>query len=174
MELNIGMQRDIIKNLVYAMVALIASIAVSYCIGRRDGRIKAKKDDFVKMDTLVIVDTIVQYEAKIEERIKIERVLVPVTDTIRLHDTLFIYLEREQVIWQDDFSKVYASGIQPQIDSVLHFVTERVVTKELTRVVNKPCRWGLGIHAGYGLQLGSNITAAPYIGVGVSYNILSW
>jgi hypothetical protein len=38
----------------------------------------------------------------------------------------------------------------------------------------KKTRWGLGIHAGYGLQFGQQIQACPYVGVGVSYDLLSW
>lgn len=37
--------------------------------------------------------------------------------------------------------------------------------------------WGLGVHAGYGLGIplsGGNATVSPYIGVGISYNILNW
>ena len=110
------------------------------------------------------------------DRIKLQKVPVPVekTDTLKIHDTLFVYLQKEQVVWQDSLSRVYASGILPQIDSVQHYITERIVTKEVTIQVKKPCRWGIGVHAGYGVQLGDPIRTAPYIGVGVSYNILSW
>jgi hypothetical protein len=87
---------------------------------------------------------------------------------------LYVYLDREQVVWQDSLSRVYASGILPQIDSVQHYITERIVTKEVTIHVKKPCKWGVGVHAGYGVQLGDQVRTAPYIGVGVSYNILSW
>ena len=104
----------------------------------------------------------------------LEKVTIPAADTLWMHDTLYMILEKEQVMWQDSLSKVYASGILPQIDSVQHFVTERVITRELTEVVKKPCRWGLGVHAGYGIQLGEQVQTAPYIGIGVSYNLLSW
>ena len=101
--------------------------------------------------------------------------LVPVVDTLRLTDTLYVYLDREQVVWQDSLSRVYASGILPQIDSVHHFINERVVTRELTRVVKKPCRWGIGVHGGYGVGLDNGkVIASPYIGIGISYNIISW
>jgi hypothetical protein len=126
------------------------------------------------VDTLFIYDTITQYEPIIEERVVLEKVLVPGADTLWKHDTMYVYLEREQVVWKDSLSRVYASGILPQIDSVQHFITERVVTRELTQVVKKPCKWGLGIHAGYGIQLGDQIRTAPYVGIGVSYNLLSW
>ena len=168
------MGTDTIKRIVFAVAAIILSLLISYFIGRRDGLNSAVETETEKVDTLYLRDTIVQYEPILEERVVLKKVLVPVTDTLRIHDTLYVYLEREQVVWQDSLSRVYASGILPQIDSVQHYITERIVTKEVTIQVKKPCRWGIGVHAGYGVQLGDPIRTAPYIGVGVSYNILSW
>lgn len=163
-----------IKRIVFAVAAIILSLLISYFIGRRDGLNSAVETETEKVDTLYLRDTIVQYEPILEERVVLKKVPVPVTDTLRIHDTLYVYLDREQVVWQDSLSRVYASGILPQIDSVQHYITERIVTKEVTIHVKKPCRWGVGVHAGYGVQLGDQVRTAPYIGVGVSYNILSW
>lgn len=168
------MGTDTIKRIVFAVAAIILSLLISYFIGRRDGLNSAVETETEKVDTLYLRDTIVQYEPILEERVVLKKVPVPVTDTLRIHDTLYVYLEREQVVWQDSLSRVYASGILPQIDSVQHYITERIVTKEVTIHVKKPCRWGVGVHAGYGVQLGDQVRTAPYIGVGVSYNILSW
>lgn len=125
-------------------------------------------------DTIYIRDTFTQYKPILEERVVLKEVPIPVTDTLRIHDTLYVYLEREQVVWQDSLSRVYASGILPQIDSVQHYISERIVTKEVTIHVKKPCRWGVGVHVGYGVQFGAQVATAPYIGIGISYNILSW
>lgn len=168
------METDTIKRIVYAVVAVIMALLLSYVIGRRDGLNSAVEGEAEKVDTLYLRDTIVQYEPIFEERVVLKKVPVPVTDTLRIHDTLYVYLEREQVVWQDSLSRVYASGILSQIDSVQHYISERIVTKEVTIHVKKPCRWGVGVHAGYGVQLGDQVRTAPYIGVGVSYNILSW
>jgi opacity protein-like surface antigen len=97
-----------------------------------------------------------------------------VTDTLRQTDTLYVVLDREQVMWEDSLSRVYASGIMPEIDSVQHFVTERVITKEVVVPKVRRTRWGIGINAGYGVMIGDQVRTAPYIGVGVSYNIVSW
>jgi hypothetical protein len=168
------MGTDTIKRIVFAVITTIMVVHFSYVVGRRDGFNSAVETETEKVDTLYLRDTIVQYEPILEERVVLKKVPVPVTDTLRIHDTLYVYLDREQVVWQDSLSRVYASGILPQIDSVQHYITERIVTKEVTIHVKKPCRWGVGVHAGYGVQLGDQVRTAPYIGVGVSYNILSW
>lgn len=168
------METGTIKKITYAVVAVIMALLLSYFIGRRDGFNSAVRGETESVDTMYVHDTIMQYRPILEERVVLKKVPVPVTDTLRIHDTLYVYLDREQVVWQDSLSRVYASGILPQIDSVQHYISERIVTKEVTIHVKKPCRWGVGIHAGYGIQLGEQVKTAPYIGVGVSYNILSW
>lgn len=171
------MEIGIIKRLLILIVALLAVIAVSYRIGRRDGLIQATENSMQMVDTLVVCDTITQEKPIYVDRIKLQKVLVPVPvhDTIRIHDTLYLNLDREQVMWQDSMSRVYASGIMPHVDSVQHFIKEMIVTKEVTIPVKKPCRWGIGLQAGYGaFAKNGQITASPYVGVGLSYNLFSW
>lgn len=166
------METDIIKRLLLVIAITAAVVSVSYRIGRRDGQISFVGGESIKVDTLLIFDTITQYKPILEERVVLEKVPYPITDTLWMHDTLFVYLEREQVVWQDSLSRVYASGIFPQIDSVQHFIEEKVVTIQIP--VKKPCKWGIGIQAGYGIQFGQEMKMSPYIGLGVTYNIFSW
>lgn len=168
------MEKGTIKRIVFAVITTIMVVHFSYVIGRRDGFNSAVEGGTEKVDTLYLQDTIVQYEPILEERVVLKKVPVPVTDTLRIHDTLYVYLEREQVVWQDSLSKIYASGILPQVDSVQHFIKERVITRERTIPVKQKCRWGVGVTAGYGLQIGREVKGSPYIGVGINYNIISW
>lgn len=124
-----------------------------------------------KVDTLFIYDTLVAYEPIYIERRVIDSVLVPVTDSVTIHDTLFVLLEREQVMWADSLCEVYASGIKPEIDSVRHFVCDKIVTIEKVQEVKVKSRWGLGIQAGAGVGKDG---LTPYVGIGLSYNLLSW
>ena len=101
----------------------------------------------------------------------VDSVLVPVKDTIHLRDTMFVILDREQVAWEDSLAMVYASGILPQVDSVIHFTREMVITKEIPVIRLEKTRWGVGVQAGFGAYKGG---LTPYFGVGLSYNILSW
>lgn len=162
---------DIIKFFLLVSVLVL----VSFLIGQKRGSKRAIKGEGEKLDTLYIRDTIVQYEPILEERIVLQKELIPVRDTLWKTDTLYMMVEREQVVWQDSLSKVYASGILPQIDSVYHYTRERVVTRTEYVSVKEIRRWGLGLHAGYGIGLANGgIVAQPYIGIGVSYNFLNW
>lgn len=167
------MATDITKWLIAAFVS-VTLVVSSFLIGFGRGQNCSVIEDSVKVDTLVICDTIVQEKAIYVDRVVIEKVLVPATDTLWQHDTLYVLMDREQIVWQDSLSRVYASGVQTQIDSVHHYVKERVVTREVTNVVKKPCRWGVGVQMGYGMQVGQQVSVSPYIGVGLTYNIISW
>lgn len=122
-----------------------------------------------RVDTLIIRDTVVSTVPKYVAKRVVDSILVPVKEVIVEKDTILVLLEREQVIWEDSLARVYASGVQPQVDSILHFRDKMVVTKE--RIIKKEARWGVGIQGGVGA---SKEGLSPYIGVGLSYNILTF
>jgi hypothetical protein len=169
------MVTDTTKYLIAVTIVLVV-MAACVLFGVHLGRSKAESLIVEKVDTTYVHDTIMQYKPIVQEITKVERVpvQVEVRDTLMVRDTMYVYLDREQIVWQDEWSRVYASGILPQVDSVQHFITEKVVTKEIRVPIKQKSRWGLGIHAGYGLQFGQQIQACPYVGVGVSYDLLSW
>lgn len=174
MECSTTMETDTISKALTAIEVIVAAVLVSYYVGHNRGINEASASVVEKVDTLVIRDTITHYEPIVKTMTRVEKVLVPVTDTLRQTDTLYVVLDREQVMWEDSLARVYASGIMPEIDSVMHFVTERVITREVIVPKVRKTRWGIGINAGYGVQLGSEVRMTPYVGIGVSYDIVSW
>ena len=125
----------------------------------------------IKVDTLIVRDTIMQYKPIFTDKIKVDSVLIPVKDTIVIRDSVYIYMDREKITWRDSLCEVYASGIMTSVDSVRHFTEYKYITIETAIPVKEKSHWGLGINAGYGVGQGG---LTPYIGIGVSYNILSW
>lgn len=170
------METGITRKILIAMIALFALVAVSYLIGRRDGQKLATERVVERVDTMYVHDTITQYKPIVEERVVLQKypVMVEKYDTIMRHDTIYLNMQREQVVWKDEYARVFASGIMPHVDSVQHFVTTRTITKEIPVKVVKKTRWGVGVQAGYGVMVGNDVRLAPYVGVGVSYNIVSW
>lgn len=152
-------------------VGIVAAILIGFFIGRESCRIPPQEPPTPKVDTLYLPDTIKVTEAKYITKRVIDSIPYPVGDTIRIRDTLFVYLEREQVRWEDSLAVVYASGINPQVDSVIHHTQQMVITKEIPVIYTTKTRWGIGIQAGVGA---SKDGLTPYIGVGLSYNLLSW
>ena len=156
-------------------VGIAVAVLIGFLIGQQHPQKSLVEPIKEKVDTLLIFDTITLTKPVFVEKIQLDSVYMPVTDTLWKHDTLYVYLEREQIQWQDSLCRVYASGINPQVDSVTHFVQETIITREISVPVKVKSRWGLGIQVGYGAGInGKQVYMTPYVGVGISYNILSW
>lgn len=156
-------------------VGIAVAVLIGYLIGQKHPQKLPVEPIKEKVDTLLIFDTITLTKPVFVEKIQLDSVYMPVTDTLWKHDTLYVYLEREQIQWQDSLCRVYASGINPQVDSVTHFVQETIINREIPVPVKVKSRWGLGIQVGYGAGVnGKQVYLTPYVGVGISYNILSW
>ena len=150
-------------------MGLAVAVLLGFIIGRRYPQNEPVEPIKERVDTLVIRDTIKVTEAISVTKRVVDSIPYPVTDTLRLRDTLYVVLEREQIKWEDTLAVVYASGVMPQVDSVIHHTENMIITKEIP--VIKKTRWGLGVQVGVGAGKGG---LTPYVGVGVSYNLLSW
>lgn len=152
-------------------IGIAVAILILFLFDRRIPRNSPQEPQSFRVDTLFIRDTIKVTEPVYVTRRMVDSVLVPVVDTIRYRDTLYVFLEREQIRWEDSLAVVYASGVRPEIDSVIHYAEKMVIVKEIPVIQVKKTRWGVGIQTGFGAGKDG---LTPYLGVGVSYNILSW
>ena len=156
---------------VMTILCVILLILVGILIGQKHRQKSPLEPHETKVDTLVVRDTIMQYKPIFVDKIKVDSVLIPVKDTIVIRDSVYIYMDREKITWRDSLCEVYASGIMPQVDSVRHFTEDKYITIQKQVPVKVKSHWGLGINAGYGVGKGG---MTPYVGVGISYNLLSW
>lgn len=174
------MADDRIKNSLIC-VAIGAAFAVwtvvAFSIGRRHPLPGPQED--AKVDTLVVVrrDTItVQkpvYFTKYVDRVE----LVPVTDTLRIRDTLYVAQEREVKEYAGEDYRATVSGIRPSLDEIAVF--PKTVTQTITETVQVPGpqKWhriGWGVAAGPGVfwQPGmDNVTPGVGILVGLRVNL---
>lgn len=166
---------DNFKKILIAGAVIVAALALSFMAGQRNAQKRLILPQKERVDTLFIRDTIMSNDPVFITKTKIDSIPypVPVRDTLWKTDT--IWLQREQVMWQDSLSRIYASGVSVEIDSVLHFISTQVITKERDVIVKVKPKWGVGVHAGYGAFANNGqISASPYIGIGVSYNLFSW
>lgn len=132
----------------------------------------------VKRDTLVITktDTFVSPIYKTSLVVRKDTVALPfVTDVYidrLVRDTVMVEVPIERRIYSDSTYYAVVSGYNPNLDSIMirnKFMT--ITENKIERIkVNK--KWGLGVQAGGGISTDGKIY--PYIGIGVSYNILNW
>ncbi len=123
----------------------------------------------------VYVDTvrIVQPVARDSVVLRYVKVRVPRADsgeTYKNTDSAEIELPVTQKTYGDSTYTAWVSGFRPALDSI-HVHPRREVVTVTQTLRGKPKRWGVGIHAGYGMTPRG---LQPYIGVGLNYNILGF
>ena len=161
------------KKSIYLFVCLLG-LWGCFLFGRRSG--EKPIQTIITRDTVLIVrvDTMV--------------INKPQPYKVTVHDTVYFsnpqntqnpqnpqpgeFLVHQTKIYQDSTYRAQVSGYDVQLDWIETY--NKTIIREITRVEQiktKPKRWGLGVQAGYGI--GRN-GLQPYIGVGISYNIISF
>lgn len=88
-------------------------------------------------------------------------------------DSAEVIVPITQTVYEDSTYTAYVSGYRASLDSLIFRMP-----RELTTITNthyqKPKRWSVGIQVGYGMTLKGTPQFAPYVGIGVSYNLFSF
>lgn len=170
------------KAITILILMLVCSIVANVLLWNR-----ANKDDGifrreVKIDTIpyrmpVPVDSlVVRYVtdtlpiAPITP-IRSDTALLAVSESVSktdIPDSTTVVIPITQKVYEDSLYRAYVSGYRPCLDSI--FIYKRTETVYI-RSPTKTKRWSLG------LQVGAGFTPRgpePYIGIGVSYNLISF
>lgn len=161
---------DGIKIISIAVALLVAAFLVGRC---SVPRITPESHVVEKVDTLVVRDTIIREKPSY----RTEYVFVRDSVKVQVHDTVYINLPRQLRVYQDSLYRAEVSGVDPTLDRIEVYPQTKVVTKIETQTirVTERRKWGIGVQVGYGItKQGNAFNPGPYIGVGVSYNILSF
>ena len=154
----------------------IIGVAAAVLLGFVAGRsccMRAPVEHFVeRVDTLVVRDTITREKPVFVYRwiTRTETVLLPVHDTTTVHDSVLVEVPIETKVYQEDsLYRAVVSGFRVSLDTLKVWQT----TKEITKYVTVPQRkrWGVGVQAGYGFGKDG---LTPFVGVGVSYNLINF
>lgn len=169
-------------------MGIVVAILIGFLVVRRCPRNDPGEPQTPRVDTLFVRDTNSFTEPKKEPSpdVLIKEIPVPVyvadssaidsllNECARLEkvgDSLRLVLLRVQRHYSDSTFDAWVSGVDPRLDSIKTYQTNMVITKEIPVIQIKKTRWGLGISAGCGVGKDG---LTPYVGVGISYNILSW
>lgn len=160
-------------------IIILALFALSFGLGRYTAKPETILEERTRIDTLVIRDTITHHAPHYVYKHTRDtiRVPVPVPGPEPERDTIYVNLPRETKVYEDARYRAEVSGYQPSLDRIDIYTQTQVVTKDVTQVVKQKTRWGLGISAGYGVTINTTdqtFRPAPYIGVGIHYNLISW
>lgn len=156
------------------VAALVAAVSIlSWRLGYRTA--VAELVEETKTDTLFVRDTVtVECPVPVFTTI-IDTILVAYPDIVLIHDTTFVQLPRERKEYSGKDYRAVVSGYQPSLDLIQVFPETKVVTQTISVPSRKRSHWALSLQAGYGITLQNNrITPLPYIGAGISYNLVEW
>ena len=121
-------------------------------------------------DTLWLHDT-VRIAKPVPHIVRIvDTMLVPVIDTVHTRDSVFISIPREEKVYEDSTYRAVVSGYRPSLDTISVFSSTAIVKEPVYVTVKKP--WGIGVQAGATYLPNQGIT--PYVGIGISYNLLNF
>lgn len=159
-----------IRVIVIAVALLVAAFVIGRCTAPK---YEAETQVIEKVDTLVVHDTIIREKPVFQT----EYVFVRDSVRVQVHDTVFINLPRQLRIYQDSLYRAEVSGVDPTLDRIEVYPQTQYITRTETQTISvtQRRRWGIGVQVGYGItKQGASFYPGPYIGVGVSYNILTF
>ena len=128
-------------------------------------------------DTLTVRDTITKVKPVPQTRVVRDSIYVAVRDTVTVRDTCYtcyMALPLEVKTYQDERYYAEVSGYQPALDRIDIFEQTKIITNDKTTTVTRKTRWGIGIQVGAGVTIDKQPEWRPYVGVGLSYNLVNW
>ena len=159
-----------IKSILVAAAFLVGVWLIGYIIGRNHIPSTVEK---VQIDTLVRHDTI-----RIESPVEIRRIkttdtlILPITDTLRVRDTIYLVLSRQIKEYRDSLFYARVSGYDPTLDFIEVYPKTMVISKTETTTQNpSPWRYGVTVGLDYGMMWGKYIT--PNVGAEIGYKKLT-
>lgn len=159
----------------HLLILILGCIFFALVISSRKRRTETK-DPRSRSDTIVRIDTVRVIQPVVRDSLVVRyvRVRVPVVrdslriDSVLARDTALVELPITQMRYTDSTYTAWVSGYSPSLDSIYVYPKREIIT---TTIRPKPRRWGVGVHGGVGITPKG---VQPYIGIGVSYNILSF
>ena len=156
------------KTLAYIALVLILVLGILVGYWFRGLRIRPDVPPDVKPDTLWLHDTVrIPKPYPVKEQ---------VTDTFYLaypvpqKDTVYIPLPITSKEYHGEDYDAWVSGYRPSLDSIYIYHKTAIVEVPVIKEVHK--KWGVGIQAGATYLPNTGFT--PYVGVGISYNLLTF
>ena len=166
------------KRLVYLAIVLVFAAGLFVGLWVRRPRPGTGGGDEPKRDTTWLHDTI-RIAAPTPKPIRIHDTLwlpapVPPDTTGHRPDTIYVPVPRQTDYYHGEQYEAWVTGYKASLDSVHVFQNTAIVEVPVYKTVTKRAPWGVGIQAGVTYLPGQNGGVTPYVGLGISYNILTF
>lgn len=131
------------------LASLLIAVFIGFFIGRSIGGKRPKIETRVQVDTLVIRDTLRVLQPTEITKYVIKKEVVPVSDTISIHDTLYMIMDRESRTYSGEDYKAVVTGISPALEYIEVYPTTKIITKD--NYITSRKNWGFSIGTGPGV-----------------------
>ena len=168
------------RTLTAALAVLSLVLAAALIISRHTPNQQLPPEVHTLTDTLILRDTVHIALPSPQTTDTVGTVTIPVTvppdrhtgtittDTLRITDTIYIRLPIEQRY----YTRLDSLRIRTE---TLRLTTATTVSHTATAArQSKTGRWGIGIQFGYGMTIAPQPQLRPYIGIGISYNLITF
>lgn len=155
------------KNIAAISVVILLCIGMFFA-GRKSTNSVVK--EILTTDTITVVDTIHDTIPQFR-RLTINRI-----DTVFLNvpgDTVKVQVEVpvERKEYSTESYHAIIEGYRAKLLSMeVYQKTNTIIIPEV-HTITKKTRWGIGVSAGYGV---SENGLSPFVGLGISYNLITW
>lgn len=163
------------------LLLLLALFVVSACF---NVHLYKSKGLYKNVEKITFVDTIPYYKPIPKDSTVIKYISVRLpedncedivmsadNDIDSKQDSIAVQIPIIQKVYENSNYTAYISGYNPSLDSLILKMSRELIT---IKEYSKPKRWNVGIQAGYGLTLSRQLHIAPYVGIGISYNLFSF
>lgn len=173
------MNKETLLNIFIIILAVLLCLSVFRCVNLKH-QLNDLRYQVENIKTHVDSVLITKYDTvKIETPVyKTKEIIRHDTTTIDniifVNDTGKVVIPIEQKYYEkDSVYKAWVSGWSPQLDSI--YVYNKTITNTITNTVvkKKKTHFGIGPSVGVSYDMLSK-KPAPYIGIGINYNIFSW
>ena len=160
------------RNALTGLLLLVCGAVVGLLLPRIFPALRMEPEIIERTDTLYLKDTNIYRFPDMVSEITIPEETIVIQDSLIIISDSVGALPVQQKHYRADEYEAWVSGYRPRLDSIYVFPETRYITNEI-KVKRKPTKWGIGIQAGYGVALpDGKPQMAPYIGIGISYNIV--
>lgn len=160
------------KTALVVLLSLVVGAAAGMLLPRIFPVLRMEPEISERTDTLYLKDTNIYRFPDMVSEITIPEETIVIHDSLVIKDDSLVVLPITQKHYKGKDYEAWISGYRPRLDSIYVFPETRYITNEI-QVKRKPTKWGIGIQAGYGVALpNGKPQMAPYIGIGISYNLI--
>lgn len=163
--------------LTFMLIGLVCGCVIGICIASRSTAERVEYDTIVHHDPAVRDSMVVRYVTRYLPVVRHDTLKADTVGAERIKNDTTVYLsdsnDSAEVIipitqkrYETTDYRAYVSGYEPRLDSI--FVFHKMTTGDRQRD-----RWHIGITGGYGYGLNGR-QAGPYVGIGITYSLISF